>query len=782
MRVRRSVLLVVVVLVLHGAAAALAEGQAPDGGPLRRSGGQAPTEQAAAGGADLESRPGLTEADLLFNFVATRVSEAPRIDGVMDDLVWSEAIVLTEFVQSEPDEGSRITERTEVRVIYDDVAIYISAVCYDREPDRIVATVLRRDESNDDNDAFMVTLDTYHDHRNGYFFETNPMGARRDAQIIGEGGGGMARRPGFNRGFNTDWDAVWQSRARITDEGWMVEMAIPLWELRFEAGQSDWGINFRRTIRRKTEQAYWAPIPRQFDQTRVSLSGMVDELELAKPRNIQVKPFLIGGVNRGRTDLVAEPTSTALYENDYIGDLGGDAKWSVSTNLTLDLTVNTDFSQVEADDEQINLTRFSLFFPEKRDFFLENAGFFDFGGGDGGGRLGGGSQVVGFHSRTIGIGPNNKEIPLYGGGRLTGKVGAWSIGTLIMQSEQTSIGEAGETFPSNNYIVGRLSRDLGARSRLGVLFTNRQGSSTDYNREIGVDGRWGINAETTADAWIMKTETPGLEGDDWAGQVRFDWSSPLWQVRGSYLDVGENFNPEMGFVNRVGIRVVDPSVHWTPYFPDSRYVRNLSPHLTFRYTTDHEGTQLSRYTHADWDMFLKHGDKLSIAYNHRYELLEEPFEISDGVLIPPGVYEWGETNLELQSDAGRPVDGSFNYTRGGFWSGDRNEVRLAAGWRPGARLNLRLAWSHNDIDLPEGTFTTDLGSLRIGFDFTTDMSLGGLIQYNSQSDQFFANIRFRYIYLPGSDLYVVYNESRVAEHSDLIDRAVIVKVTRLFRF
>jgi hypothetical protein len=430
----------------------------------------------------------------------------------------------------------------------------------------------------------------------------------------------------------------------------------------------------------------------------------------------------------------------------------------------------------------VNLTRFSLFFPEKRDFFLENAGFFDFGGGGGGGRLGGGSQVVGFHSRTIGIGSNNEEIPLYGGGRLTGKIGAWSVGALVMQSEATGSGELLDGQPSNNYVVGRLSRDLGERSRAGVLFTNRQAGADDYNREIGVDGRWGINDETTVDAWLMKTETPGLEGQDWAGSARFDWSSPLWQVRGSYLDIGDNFNPEMGFVTRKGIRAIDPSLFWTPYFPDSPYVRNLSPHVNFRYTTDQEGTLLSRYLHLDWDAYLRHGDKVSVAHNRRYELLEVPFEIVEGVIIPVGRYEWSETNLELQSDAGRPIDGSFNYTKGGFWSGDRTEYRASAGWRPGPRVSLSLAWTRNDVDLPEGAFTTDLGSLRVGLDVTTEMSLGGLVQYNSQSDQVFANIRFRYIYVPGSDLFVVYNERRVAERSDLIDRAVILKVTRMLRF
>jgi hypothetical protein len=750
-----------VVLLAAGAAPAAAQRQMP-----------------ATGDGDGASEGASTEADRLFNFVATRVDEGPQIDGVLDDPVWSQAVVLTELVQSEPDEGQPVSERTEVRVLYDDRAIYVGAICYDSEPERIVATVLRRDESNDRNDAFMVTLDTYHDHRNGYFFETNPMGARLDAQIVGEGGGGMR---GFgSRTFNDDWDEVWESRARITEEGWVVEIAIPFYALRFAEGQSTWGINFRRTIRRKTEKAYWAPIPRNFDHTRLSLSGMLEELQVTVPRNIQVKPFAIGGLNRGLG--VGESTAVSEYGNDYVADAGGDVKWGLSANLTLDLTLNTDFSQVEADDEQVNLTRFSLFFPEKRDFFLENAGFFDFGGGGGGGRLGGGSQVVGFHSRNIGIGPDNQEIPLYGGGRLTGKVGSWSVGALAMQSEALAAEDDVARVPSSNYVVGRLSRDLGSRSRAGILFTNRQAAGDDYNREIGVDGRWGINAQTTVDAWVMKTGSPGVEGGDWAAQARFEWSSPLWQVRGGYLDIGESFNPEMGFVTRTGIRFIDPTVFFTPYFPDSRFIRNLSPHVNFFHTTDREGELLSRYLHLDWDTYLRQGDKVSMAYNQRYELLEAPFEIAAGVLIPPGIYEWSETNLELQSDAGRPIDGSFNYTWGGFWSGDRAEMRVQAGWRPAARFNLGLSWTHNDIDLPEGDFTTDLASLRLGLDVTPDMSLGGLIQYNTQSDQVLANLRFRYIYVPGSDLYIVYNERRVAERSDLIDRAVIVKVTRLLRF
>ena len=742
----------------------------------------APSVRAAQSQASL---PGATtEADRLFNFAATRVSTAPQIDGLIDEAVWSQAVVLSGFVQAEPDEGQPVSERTEVRVIYDDEAIYIAATNYDREPDRIIANVLRRDESNANNDSFLVTLDTYHDHRNGYVFETNPMSARYDAQIVGEGGGGFGRF--FSRSVNVDWDAVWQSRARVTDEGWVVEIAIPFWELRFDLDQQDWGINFQRVIRRKTETAYWAPVPRQFNETRLSLSGMVDQLQLRQPRNLQVRPYAIGGFSRGLAEGVVVPGVGVDYTDDYLADIGGDLKWGITSNLTFDGTINTDFSQVEADDQQINLTRFSLFFPEKREFFLENAGFFDFGGGGfgGGGGRGfvGGSQVVGFHSRTIGIGPGNQEIPLWGGGRLTGKVGPWSVGTLIMQSQATDATLSDPSFPSNNYIVGRVSYDVGDRSRVGTLFTNRQAASDDYNRELGFDGRWGINEETTVDAWIMKTETPGLDGEDLAGSVRFDWSSPLFQVRGSYIDIGNNFNPEMGFVTRTGIRAAEPSVYWTPFFPDSAYFRNFSPHANYRYTTDDQGELLSEYLHLDWDTFFKQGDKASVAHNRRFELLEFPFEISEGVIIPPGPYEWSETNLELESDAGRPVDGSFNYTKGGFWSGDRTETRVQAGWRPGPRINVRLAWTRNDVDLPQGAFTTDLASLRADFDFTTEISLRSLIQYNSQVDQLLANIRLRYIYVPGSDLYVVYNESQLTEGSALIDRAIIFKVIHLLRF
>ncbi len=736
---------------------------------------QAEQASATLAGAEVDDTE-LTQADRLFRAEAIFTDSPPVIDGVLDDVVWRRAQVITNFIQSTPDEGQPATERTEVRILFDEGMIYIAAFCYDRNPELIVANVLRRDQPNDNSDSFVVTLDTFHDHRNGFYFETNPMGARLDAQITGEMGTSLLARRG-GEGFNRDWDVIWQAAAEINDEGWTVEIAIPFWSLRYRPEHSEvWGINFRRTVRRRSEESYWAPIPRQYNATRVSLSGMLTGLQsIGRSRNIQLLPFVTGSALQvpalEATPLADEP---GPYDSSFDGAVGLDAKWGITPNMTLDMTVNTDFAQVEADDQQINLTRFSLFFPEKREFFLENAGLFEFGTGSGLSR-GGSVSMVGFHSRRIGISEEFGLVPLYGGGRLTGKIGGWSLGTLVMQSKAT------DNLPSENYSVVRVIRDLAERSRVGMLFTNRQSGSDTYNRSLGFDGRWAVNEQTTVDAWWMKTDTPDVEGTDWSGQARFDWGTPLWQATGSALQIGDAYRPELGFVNRFGVRQYSGSAHWTPY-PDAAWVRNLAPHASLIFTTDLENRLESHFLHFDYDMFLPRGDKLSIAYNNIYERLDFPFEIVPGVIIPTGEYTWGEVNLEAQSDASRPVAASLNYTWGDFWSGTRRNLKLEGSLRIGARFDLALAWDRNNVDLPQGAFTTDLVITRFGLDLNTLLSLRGLVQYNSQLDQFLSNIRLRYIYKPGSDLYVVYNEDRVAENINLIDRAVIVKLTYFLRF
>lgn len=711
----------------------------------------------------------LTPADAAHRIEARRASSPPVIDGRIDEAEWADAVLVDEFVQSQPDEGAPASERTEVRLFYDGEALYVSARMYDSRPDQIVATVLRRDESHNDNDAFAITLDTYHDHRNGFFFETNPMGAQFDAQIIGEGGAG---RMGGGQTFNEDWDAVWEAAGRITDFGWEVEVAIPFWGLRFDREALDaWGINFRRTIRRKSEQSYWAPVPRQFNATRLSLSGMVVGIEgIGRPRNLQVKPFALGDLSQLPSGPVSDPLST--HDAEASGDLGLDVKWTMTPNFTLDATVNTDFAQVEADDVQINLTRFPLFFPEKREFFLENAGLFDFG------NTGfGGIRMLGFHSRRIGI-ERGRAVPILGGARLTGKTGGWNLGVLNMQTDD--VPELG--LRSENHGVLRVRRELGSRSSVGMLLTNRESFGDEYNRAYGFDGRWAATDELTLDGWWMRTDSSGLDaGAESAGALSADWSNGEWQVNGSFVDIGEDFDPALGFVARRGIRSYDTTIMWTPFFPDSPSVRNLSPHLSYSYLTDRDDRLLSRFVHLDWDMFLRRGDKLSVAHNRRYEALDLPFQIVPGVSIAPGEYHFDELVLELQSDQSRPAFAGLTYTWGDYWDGSYSSVAASAGFRAGARLTARMSWNRTDAELEGGDFVTDLYRLRLSYDFNTRLFLSGLFQYDNLTDQFLSNVRINFIHTPGADLFLVYNERRLTEDPDLIDRAIILKLTQLFR-
>ncbi len=721
-----------------------------------------------------------TEADADYQVAAQSTPLPPRIDGLLDDPAWQQATPLTRFTQSIPNEGEPVTERTEVRVLYDESKLYVAAMMYDRAPERIVANVLRRDERSRSNDHFVLTLDTYHDHRNGYYFETNALGAKFDAQIVGEGG--RSSFGGNVEQFEASWDAVWEAAGSITPEGWSVEIAIPFWSLRFDPeNTAAWGINFRRGIPRNSEEAYWAPVPRQYNATRLSHSGMLVGMEhLASPRNLQVKPFALGDAST-----VLRDPSLGLgdgHVTDLSGDAGVDIKWGITSNLTFDGTLNTDFAQVEADDVQINLTRFPLFFPEKREFFLENAGLFNFGrtGSSGGGggvafQLGRTPRVIGFHSRRIGVSADNREVPIIGGGRLTGKIGPWSGGVLSLQT--TSI--AGVA--SANHSVVRLRRDLGSRSSFGMLFTNREAGGGDHNRTYGVDGRWAITPQTTVDGWWMQTATPGLDDASWAGEVRFEHATPQWLVKGSALEIGEDFNPELGFVNRTGLRAYHGEAMWTPY-PQAEWIRNMNPHATLDHVTDRKGQLLSQRWHFDWDIFLRRGDITGLAHNRLFERLDTPFEIVRGVVIPAGEYRFNEYNFEIVADPSRAIDGSITYTWGGFFGGTRKNLTLTGGARIGPRLAVTAAWNRNDVELPQGDFVTDLMLSRISYDFSTRLFLAGLIQYDNQADQVLSNIRLNFIHTPGADLFVVYNESRLTHDAELIDRAIIVKLTHLLRF
>src|SRR5918993_1571326 len=496
---------------------------------------------------------------------ASRATEAPAIDGdVLGDPAWANATPITGFTQEQPNEGEPVSERTEVRVLFTNDTLYIGAVMHDSEPSGIVISDARRDSPLDDTDSFQVIVDTYRDRQNGFVFGTNPAGVEYEGQGGGGLGPGQMQQGGSGAGFNINWDAAWVVRTSVGEHGWSAEFAIPFRTLRYPASADQtWGINFQRNIRRKNERSYWAPIPRQFNLYRLSLAGSITGVQTPPPRNFRITPYALGNVFESGV----RPVGT---DTDY--DFGGDVKYSITPSLTLDATVNTDFAQVEVDDQQVNLDRFTLFFPEKRPFFLENAGFFS---------VGNPGEVDLFFSRRIGLGDSGEEIPILGGGRVSGKVGLWNVGILDMQTEEVG------AEPSNNFGVLRVSRELPNRSAFGGIFVNRAGSGdvapdNDHNRTYAVDGKWGIGRNSLLSGFLAKTDTPGIESDDHAFNLRGRILYPHWDLDAGYQEVGEQFNPEVGFLSRRGYRKPDVRV-MTRFRPKAFLkLQEIRPHATYR--------------------------------------------------------------------------------------------------------------------------------------------------------------------------------------------------------
>ena len=528
--------------------------------------GQSTTEQVSAplAGAPAQSAAGFEIAAIggLRTVTAVESAVAPVLDGaVLDDPAWANAPPATGFVQTQPEEGRPASERTEVRIVYTADTIYFGVVCYDSDPASIIVTDSRRDSSLADSDSFQLILDTFLDRQNGFIFGTSPSGQEYDGQLVNEGAGGSGmgrfgaggQIGGAGGGFNQNWDGVWQVRTAITDVGWTAEFAIPFRTLRFPAGREQtWGVNFQRNIRRRNEEAYWAPLPRQYDLFRVSLAGQLGGVRAPEGlwRTLQMTPYVIGEtVNR-----VDRPDGRTLA----LGAFGGDLKYGVTSGLALDLTYNTDFAQVEVDDQQINLDRFQLFFPEKRPFFLENAGAFTVTN-SGGAAFNDPGQTDLFFSRRIGIGAAGQAIPILGGARLSGRVSEdVTVGFLNMQTEAV-----GSATPANNFTVARLRHDLPNRSSIGGLLVNRQATgplagTDNYNRTYAFDGRWGFGQNGLLSGFAARTETPFRAGrhfdQDHAFDLAFDYNTEAWRLRGSVGEMGRDFNPEVGFVRRTGFR------------------------------------------------------------------------------------------------------------------------------------------------------------------------------------------------------------------------------------
>jgi Domain of unknown function (DUF5916)/Carbohydrate family 9 binding domain-like len=703
----------------------------------------------------------------------------PEIDGRVEEMIWSTVEPYSTFTQQEPDDGRPATERTEIRFLLDARNLYVGVISFDSEPDKIVVSQSRRDADLDDTDSIQILLDTFNDGQNAFVFGTNPFGIEYDGQVMGDGarsGGG-----GQNAGFNANWDADWTVRAQMTERGWEAEFAIPLKTLRYNPGDERiWGVNVLRNIRRKNEQVFLAPVPRGYNLHRVSVAGKLTGMNLPARRELKLVPYVAGSVNDDktlRTDTV-----------DRSVDIGLDLKWGVRADLTLDVTVHTDFAQVEADEQQVNLTRFPLFFPEKRPFFLENAQLF---------QLGQREAIDLFFSRRVGLSQSGQPIDIVAGGRLSGKLGGYNVGLLNMQTSDAVNDRTGETIANaNNFSVLRIQREVG-RSNFGAMFVNRQGVGrlapvNDYNRAYGLDVAWQATTNGKLFAFLARTDSPQRKGgSDYAGRVAYSYANPLWNGTLGYAQVGDRFNPEVGFLPRRAYRQFDSRYNLTYQPKRWPWIRRISPHINYTAYTDLDNQLESSRGHWHFlDIQQLRGARFGYLVETQQDRPRRPFTVYQDVagrrvVIPAGEYAWTTGVFEGNTDPSAPINASLRQRIGSFYNGEYFAWELTVGLRAGARFLSQIGWHRDDVKLPVGNFKNDLIPLKINYAFTSLASLQGLVQYNRQVSTISSNIRLALLNRSGTGLFLVYNDRRDTSEvtaDELLGRSFIIKYTRLFDY
>ena len=704
---------------------------------------------------------------------ARKISSSIRIDGRLDEPEWLDAAVISSFVQREPQEGAPVSERTESFILYDEKHLYIGFRCWDREPRRIVANEMRRDIPLQNNDSVTIFLDTYHDNRTAFCFSTNPLGAQRDGVITAD----LSEEE-----QNWEWNGVWVNASRIDEQGWTAEIAIPFRTLRFHGDDDQvWGINLARFIPRKREEAFWSPILRDYGWWgifRVSSYGHLTGLRgLKHPGKWEVKPYVLAGVQN-------EFSLGGPYEKRL--DFGVDAKFHLTSNLTADLSLNTDFAQVEADQEQVNLTRFELFFPEKRDFFLEAADTFRFGER----RT---SPVfppsVFFFSRRIGLSEDNEIVPLLGGVKMTGQIGGFKLGFLDMVSERTNYVNDDEELvfiPRTNFTVLRAKRDILANSYIGIIGLNKESLDDNYfNRGFGLDTNIYLNQNTQVSGFVAKTLTPGMAGKDLAAYGDFTYNDDFWTILLSQNTIQDNFNPEMGFFPRTGIRKTTASFGISPR-PGVLNIRQLALFNDFTYITDQSGRLETRTNFSGLFSIFQNGATWFAFFVQNYEWLDEEFEIYEDVTIPVGTYRFNNIISEFESDKSKPISTKVFFRGGEFYDGNILGFGLGPNIKLGSRLTLNLLWDQNNIKLPQGNFSTTILSTRIVYTFSPRLFVKAFIQWNSEEKALLGNFLLSFIHTPGSDLFLVYNEELSTEGGAFTfrkqNRAILLKFNYLFNF
>jgi hypothetical protein len=698
---------------------------------------------------------------------AVRITEPIKVDGKLDEDVYSAVPSISDFIQQDPVEGEPATERTEAWVLFDDRNIYITARLWDSHPEREIANEMRRDgPSILQNETFGVIFDTFYDKRNGFVFYLTPLAGLMDIQITDESNS------------NRDWNTVWNAVTGKFENGWTVEMVIPFRSLRYKPGPNQvWGINFRRVVRWKNEWSYLAPVPSFLSASalfRVSLAATLTGLEVPSGGlNLEVKPYAISGV---RTDRTARPAISNKGDHDF----GFDAKYGVTKSLTADFTYNTDFAQVEDDQQQVNLTRFSLYFPEKREFFLEGQGTYAFGGGSGSS-----NTPVLFFSRRIGLN-NGKAVPIVAGGRMTGKAGRYTIGALNIQADD----DPASVSLATNFSVLRLKRDLSRRSYVGGIYTRRSivSSGAGAGETFGIDALYSTSPSLNVTTFVAGTRTPGLSDRDTSYRTLFDYNADRYGAQFEHLYVGSNFNPEVGFLRRKDFRRDYAMLRFSPRPSPThmKAIRKFSYQVSLDYYENGAGRVETREAGGDFGITLQNSDSFAASAARTFEFIPQPFAIAPGVTVPVGGYNYQAASASYTLGPQRTIAGTISYERGTLYGGTKTTLGYSSGRASlSSRLTVEPSISINWVDLPQGEFTTSVVSTRTILTFTPRMFVTALMQYNSSSHSLSSNVRMRWEYQPGSELFVVYSDGRDtlgAGFPGLLNRTFIVKMNRLFRF
>jgi len=694
-----------------------------------------------------------SQVSLPNEITSLRITELIKLDGILDEESWKKAQIISNFTQRQLNEGEAVTERTEVSVLYNDETLYIGAWCYESDMNGIVAKLMKRDFQYWTEDNFEVIFDTFHDKRNGYVFVVNPNGARADVQITNE-----------SEGFNIDWNAVWDAAVTQREDGWFVEIAIPFSSLKFSDSDTQiWGVNFERNIRRKKEAAFWQGWSRNWDFEHVSHAGTLLGLYGIKGKEtIEIKPFITSGYS-------------FLEDNKHESTfkIGGDINYLITPTLKLNLTANTDFAQVESDQMQINLSRFSLYYPEKREFFLEGKDFFEFNLPN--------TNV--FYSRRIGLAESN-EIPIIAGARVVGKQNNTNIGVLSMQTQIKG------NEPTTNYSAVRLSQDVLNQSTVGMIFTSKNSANT-HNYVYGVDANY-VNSKFINDTRLMisgNVVNSSTSNDTLKRNLAYNFliNYPNENINSylQYSTIQEGFNPEMGFLKRKNFK----------YLAGSFRLRTRPEFLPFLHSLDFKlinfdcyWTDITNelesafYQVSPISFSTKSGDNFGINLERNFERLDEDFNIFQDATIPMGKYWFDSFNLYFNSFEGRSYYLELYYGLGKFYNGDINYFTAVTKFNLNKYINLSFSYDRKNIDLSEHKFSTDEISGRFEYSFNPKLYSSLYGQWNNDNKNVLLNFRIHWIPVIGSDFYLAVNQNISTENRVIKLKETIFLAKFIWRF